>query len=119
MDRPEEIWSIWKICKHRVTVAILGFMFLHSKAIDPLQIGAGFLTSYNLYYTFGARRSGEKSFGMIIINSAIHIHHWQYCCMILSGLIVTGTSTPLLIGLCWGGIMHGIQFDDWFKFLNN
>ena len=71
-----------------------------------------------MYYTFGARRVGEKSFGMIIINNKYHVHHWMYCFVILVALFASGNANPLLGGACLGGIIHGLQFHDWWQVRN-
>jgi hypothetical protein len=75
----------------------------------------GFIFSYHAYYKFGALKSGDPSFGMMKFSNGIHIHHWMYC---TGGLIILwglGMDNPFAIGLCFGGITHGIQFNDWCK----
>ena len=70
----------------------------------------GFITSYNLYYFFGAKKSGDYAF-MMIKNNYIHIHHWIYCSLFL--LFSIYYENIFLIGFFYGGISHGIQFNDW------
>lgn len=75
----------------------------------------GFITSYYIYYKYGAIRSGDPAWGMIQ-GGGFHLHHWMYCSIILVTIWVLGVDHPGLVGLCFGGIVHGIQFNDCFEF---
>jgi len=99
------------------TFRVLIVLILFCIIIDVLSVPrvvlgcTGFVVSYQLYYKLGARNTGEYSFGMLNTKS-FHIHHWIYCLVIL---VVVGTDYPFIVGLCFGGIAHGIQFSDWNK----
>jgi hypothetical protein len=34
-------------------------------------------------------------------------------------LLVLNTVPPIIIGFCFGGIVHGIQFSEWYNFEEN
>ena len=72
----------------------------------------GFIISYQLYYKYGASKTGELVFGMLKF-SKVHVHHWLYCTILLIILWTLDISHPFFIGLGFGGIVHGIQFSDW------
>ena len=77
----------------------------------------GFIISYQMYYTFGVHKTGDVAFGMIKYNN-IHIHHWMYSLFILIISLFTNIYHPFLTGLCFGGIINGIQFSDWLTIYN-
>jgi hypothetical protein len=73
----------------------------------------GFVSTYQLYYIYGEKISILKYCGW-------HIHHWFYCMNILVILLlVLNTVPPIIIGFCFGGIVHGIQFSEWYNFEEN
>jgi hypothetical protein len=74
----------------------------------------GFLCSYNIYYIFSAKQTGDYAFGMIK-NDYIHIHHWLYCSAFL--LLAMYYEELFLIGFFYGGISHGIQYGDWLDII--
>jgi hypothetical protein len=79
----------------------------------------GFITTYQIYYIYGTKLTGQPSWGMLKY-SGWHIHHWFYCVNILVILLLLlDTVHPIIIGLCFGGIVHGIQFSDWYNFKDN
>ncbi len=73
----------------------------------------GFVGTYQFFYRYGATKTGEPVWGMLQYDGW-HLHHW--CCCVLV-LLLTGIYTrsvpPLVLGACFGGIVHGIQFSDW------
>jgi hypothetical protein len=72
----------------------------------------GFIISYQLYYKYGASKTGELVFGMLKF-SKVHIHHWLYCTILLIIFWTFDILHPFFIGLGFGGMVHGIQFSDW------
>lgn len=87
-------------------------------AVHSLFLGLlGFTVSYQLYYVFGAAKTGGKAWGMLIWHG-IHLHHWLYCLLLLIVYFYTlcvynMAINKLITGLLFGGITHGIQFSDW------
>lgn len=79
----------------------------------------GFILSYQSYYMFGALKSGDPAPGMLKFSNGIHIHHWMYCSAGLALIWGLGIDSPFAAGLCFGGITHGIQFNDWHNFKNS
>ena len=71
----------------------------------------GFVISYQIYYKFCSKTTGGYSWGMLK-TKYIHVHHWIYCLIIL---MLVGCNNSFIVGLCFGGIAHGIQFYDWNK----
>lgn len=100
----------------RIIIAFVIFVsFICAPIITRLVFGcAGFLISYQLYYIYGAVKAGDPAWGMLKTHR-VHIHHWLYCLIILLSAWITGITHPFLIGLCSGGITHGVQFCDWHK----
>ena len=98
----------------RILISMIMFLgFLISEIIIRLFFGTiGFVISYQIYYTYGARKTGDYAWGMIVIDH-VHVHHWMYCFVILIVTWLLGISNPFIIGLCSGGITHGVQFSDW------
>ena len=74
----------------------------------------GCMTSYTIYSIFGAKRTGERSWGMITFSNGIHIHHWLYCTIICILTYALNISHPFVTGLMFGGVLHGLQFSDWY-----
>ena len=114
-------WAKIFICRHikndkEARVSICLFLFLviiiYPVISRVLLSIIGFLISYQIYYKYGAVQTGDLSFGMLKFDG-IHIHHWMYCTILCIICVMLG-SYPLLIGLCFGGITHGIQFSDWY-----
>jgi len=102
----------------RIFVTLL--IFLTTWIQDPSLTrmvfeGIGFITSYQLYYTYGASKTGDPAFGMLKFSNGFHLHHWMYCTILLIGMWVLQINHPLSIGLGFGGIVHGIQFSDWWS----
>jgi hypothetical protein len=79
---------------------------------ESYEIYLGFFSSYNLYYVFSAKKTGDYPFAMIK-NDYIHIHHWMYCSLFLG--IAIYFENVFLIGFFYGGISHGIQYSDWLE----
>jgi len=98
----------------RIFISIIIFLiFLMYDHIIKIIIGSiGFVIAYQLYYTYGARKTAEYSWGMCKIQN-IHIHHWLYCSIGFVIFWILGIANPFITGLCFGGITHGIQFLDW------
>ena len=98
----------------RIGISIIIFLlFLISDLIVRIIAGSiGFVISYQIYYTYGARKTGGYSWGMCIIQN-IHIHHWLSCSICFTIFWILGIANPFITGLCFGGITHGIQFSDW------
>lgn len=98
----------------RITLSIgLFFLFLLSDIIIKLILGSlGFIISYQVYYIYAGRKTGEYSVAIIKIKN-IHVHHWIYCSIIVIMIWVLGMNSPFIIGVCFGGITHGIQYSDW------
>ena len=97
----------------RIAISIvLLLIFIMSDVITRLFFGTfGFVISYKVYYAYN--KTGEYSWGMIK-SDTFHIHHWLYCSIILITITLLGIAHPFMIGLCFGGITHGIQFSDWY-----
>ena len=92
---------------------ILFFIFIAHDIIIKLFTGSiGFIISYQLYYTYGGKKTGDYSCDMINISN-VHIHHWVYCSIIVSFILIIGIESSFIIGICFGGITFGIQFSDW------
>lgn len=89
----------------RIAISIVLFLlFIMSDMITRLFFGTfGFVISYKVYYSWG-----------MIKSDTFHIHHWLYCSIILITITLLGIAHPFMIGLCFGGITHGIQFSDWY-----
>ena len=89
----------------RIAISIVLFLlFIMSDMITRLFFGTfGFVISYKVYYAWG-----------MIKSDTFHIHHWLYCSIILITITLLGIAHPFMIGLCFGGITHGIQFSDWY-----
>ena len=98
----------------RILISMLMFLgFLISEIIIRLFFGTiGFVISYQLYYTYGGKKTGDYSCDMINISN-VHIHHWVYCSIIVSFILIIGIESSFIIGICFGGITYGIQFSDW------
>lgn len=98
----------------RILVVILLFLiFMMTEFIIRLIFGAfGFIVSYQLYYTYSVRKAGDYTWGMIE-SEHIHIHHWLYCFIFLIVSWTLGIAHPIIIGLCSGGMAHGLQYSDW------
>ena len=96
----------------RIFISItIFFLFLISDLIIRIITGSiGFVISYQIYYTYAARKTGDYSW---IIIQDIHVHHWLYCSIGFIILWMLGIANPFITGLCFGGITHGIQFSDW------
>ena len=97
----------------RIAISIvLLLIFIMSDVITRLFFGTfGFVISYKVYCAYD--KTGEYSWGMIK-SDTFHIHHWLYCSIILITITLLGIAHPFMIGLCFGGITHGIQFSDWY-----
>lgn len=102
------------VTETRILISIILFFgFLMSEIITRLFFGMiGFVISYQLYYTYGPRKIGDYSLTIIKLDR-VYVHHWLYCFVILIITWLLGISNPFIIGLCSGGITHGIQFSDW------
>ena len=100
--------------ENRICISILFFIvFLIYDIILKIFFGSiGFVISYQIYYTYGSRKIGDYAWGMLITKN-LHIHHWMYCFVLLMIAWLSGLAHPFIIGLCSGGITHGIQFSDW------
>ena len=97
-----------------VISVVLLLVFIMSDIITRLFFGTfGFVISYKVYCAYGEHRIGEYAWGMIK-SDTFHIHHWLYCSIILITITLLGIAHPFMIGLCFGGITHGIQFSDWY-----
>lgn len=94
-----------------VISVVLLLVFIMSDIITRLFFGTfGFVISYKVYCAYD--KTGEYAWGMIK-SDTFHIHHWLYCSIILITITLLGIAHPFMIGLCFGGITHGIQFSDW------
>jgi len=100
--------------ENRIFMSMLLFIVLltYEIIIKVFFGGVGFVISYQIYYTYSSRRIGDCSWGMLITKK-FHIHHWIYCFVILIISCLFGIAHPFMIGLCSGGITHGVQFSDW------
>ena len=98
----------------RILISLVLFLlFITYDIIIRLFIGSiGFCISYQIYYTYAARNTGEYSWGMITIPN-FHIHHWLYCSIVIVFIWMIGAENSFIIGLCFGGITHGVQYSDW------
>ena len=81
----------------------------------------GFAASYQIYYVFGAAKTGGKAWGVLTWHG-IHLHHWLYCMLLLVVYFYTlyvydMAINKLITGLLFGGVVHGIQFSDWNKIM--
>jgi hypothetical protein len=74
----------------------------------------GFVFSYQMYVTYGAKKTGQAAWCMIEYGGC-HLHHWLYCLLVLP-IVFYFMRSCFVIGLCFGGIVHGIQFSDWCDF---
>ncbi len=76
----------------------------------------GFVVVYHLFSTYGAQKKGERVWPTLEYQGW-HVHHWCFCLVVLlATLLYTRSVHPLLLGACFGGIAHGIQFSDWKEF---
>ena len=98
----------------RIDISIVVFLFtmIYPTFIRLVYGILGFIISYQLYYKYGASKTGELVFGMLKF-SKVHIHQWLYCSISLIIFWTFDISHPFFIGLGFGGIVHGIQFSDW------
>jgi len=103
--------------KNRISLALLLFVIaMVYPIVVRLFFGLlGFLVSYQVYYKYGALKTGDEAFGMLKYGG-VHVHHWMYCTLGLISIWLLNIAHPGLIGLCFGGIVHGIQFEDWRVF---
>jgi hypothetical protein len=95
-----------------IGLIIFSFMILYSAILDLIIGVIGFIITYQIYYNYGAIKSGNPAWGMIIYKN-MHIHHWLYSTIGFILSIIFRYNTPFLTGLFFGGIVHGIQFIDW------
>ena len=100
------------IAENRIILSvILFFSFLLSDIIIKLLFGSlGFITSYQIYYIYGSRKTGDL---YVIKIKQVTLHHWIYCLSIFIIMWLFGIAHPFITGFCFGGITHGIQFSDW------
>ena len=100
----------------RISISLILFstVLFTPTVLHMLVSSVGFLISYQLYYLYGTRRSGEQAYGQLVLYSRWHIHHWCYCLLFLISLAILDASHPFLTGLCFGGITHGVQYSDWY-----
>ena len=100
----------------RISISLIIFLsFICAPIITRLVFGcAGFVISYQIYYKYGAQKAGDQAWGMLKTKN-IHIHHWLYCLVSLVVAWIIGLDHPFLVGLCSGGIAHGVQFSDWHR----
>ena len=100
------------IAETRIIISvILFFAFLLSDTIIKLIFGSlGFITSYQLYYIYGSRKTGDV---WSIKIKQVNLHHWIYCFSIFIIMWLCGIAHPFITGLCFGGITHGVQYSDW------
>ena len=118
-DFPELLLKTINIIKlkpseKRVIIALNIFLILilHMK-IENIILGlVGFLIGYQTYYKYGAGKTGDKVWGMLRYQG-IHIHHWVYCLIFLCLQWILLDNNPFIMGLLFGGIIHGIQYSDW------
>jgi hypothetical protein len=99
---------------------IIGLIFFLSTLVYPIALTLiygiiGFVLTYQVYYNCGALKAGDHAWGMLKYDG-YHIHHWTYCSIILLCLWLSELMHPFFIGLCFGGIIHGIQYPDWLYF---
>jgi hypothetical protein len=105
------------ISSNRVIIGLVLFLgiLIYPVALTLLYGFSGFVITYQLYYKYSALKAGDVAWGMLKYNG-YHVHHWMYCSIILLGLWLCGLLHPFFIGLCFGGIIHGIQYPDWHQF---
>jgi hypothetical protein len=108
------------VSKNKTNRVIFGVLLFLGTMFKPLIIiliygFIGFMISYQIYYKCGALKAGDPAWGMLNYKG-YHIHHWIYCSIILICLWLVDFLYPFLIGLCFGGILHGIQYPDWSQF---
>lgn len=108
----------FSIKENRMLVVFILFLInITYSILIQLFIGSiGFIISYQLYYKYGAIKTGDPAFGMLKFSNGIHNHHWIYCS---TGLLIYKNyfgNNSFIIGLGYGGIFHGIQFSDWYNF---
>jgi hypothetical protein len=102
---------------NRVIIVLMLFLgtLVYPIALTLLYGFIGFVLTYQLYYKYGALKAGDPAWGMLKYDG-YHVHHWAYCSIILTCLWLGGLLHPFSIGLCFGGIVHGIQYPDWLQF---
>lgn len=77
-----------------------------------LGILAGFMA---FQATAPLHRQGDLSNSVLVHlegSMYLHVHHWMYCLALASPLSLLHRS---LLGLCVGGVLHGLAFRDRFK----
>jgi len=75
----------------------------------------GFVITYKFYQYYGSRYAGNCTH--VIINFKLfHMRHWQIYALLLF-LSLQISLPPILIGVCFGSIVYGIQFNDWCTFV--
>jgi hypothetical protein len=106
-----------KDSNNRVIIGLGLFLgiLVYPIALTLLYGFIGFVCAYQIYYRYGALKAGGQAWGMLKYDG-YHVHHWTYCSIILLCLWLGGLLHPFLIGLCFGGIIHGIQYPDWSQF---
>ena len=114
LDIPKKIYYHVKINKESRLLLFFMFYFLYIK--EFILTNLGFMLSYQLYYKYSALKTGDPSYGMVK-SQYIHIHHWLYCFIFLMVTFYLEFKNYFLIGLCCGGIAHGIQYADWYQIL--
>jgi hypothetical protein len=106
-----------KDSSNRIIIGLILFLgtLVYPIALTLLYGIIGFVLTYQVYYKYGALKAGGQAWG-ILTYYVYHIHHWTYCSIILLCLWLGGLLHPFFIGLCFGGIIHGIQYPDWLHF---
>ena len=85
------------------------------------QFLVGFLLSYYLYYFLASKTTGGYSYGQLkctLCKKQVHFHHWCYCLVVFFCLSIW-YPWSFCLGLCCGGIVHGLQYSDWYQICNN
>lgn len=107
-----ELFNINNDNKIIICISLFLLFILYYKS---LYLIIGFIFSYNLYYFYSAKKTGDYSF-MMLKNNYIHIHHWLYCLLLL--LLSLYYEYLFFIGFFYGGVVHGIQYSDWLNIIN-
>lgn len=115
-ERVRVVWTIALIClvlfEGSLEIAlyliglVLGFSFFHTLQTVKKQY---FKEQY-----YGSVRFGPGKY-------KVHIHHWLWLSILLGFLagfgLVDEPGRGLVYGVCAGGIVHGLTFDDWYKII--
>lgn len=82
-----------------------------------VKVLASIIIGFIFWKSFSGAHEGERierSIRPIIFGHCVHIHHWIWCSVILTGLLYSDMTSYFTIGLLVGSILQGLKYRDRF-----